>query len=161
MKERRQIAEAIAIRQGTIADVPTILHHRRAMFLDMGHTDEAALDRMEASCEPWLREAMAGDWYKQWLAEVGDRKIVAGAGVVIVPWPSHYFTADTRRAVVLNVYTEPEYRRRGIGRKLMEEIVAWAREEGFDRLYLHASDAGRPLYESLGFVANNEMKLKL
>jgi GNAT superfamily N-acetyltransferase len=161
MKEESQMVETITIRKGNLADIATILHHRRAMFFDMGHTDAAALDRMEASGEPWLHQAIAGGWYKQWLAEDGHGKIVAGAGVVVVPWPSHYFTADTRRAVVLNVYTEPEYRRRGIGRKVMQEVISWARKERFDRLYLHASDAGRPLYESLGFVANNEMKLEL
>jgi hypothetical protein len=35
--------------------------------------------------------------------------------------------------------------------------MRWAADEGFDQLVLHASDAGRPLYVSLGFAATNEM----
>jgi hypothetical protein len=38
-------------------------------------------------------------------------------------------------------------------------IVAWGRESGLGSLYLHASDEGRPLYRSLGFVPTNEMRL--
>ena len=37
-------------------------------------------------------------------------------------------------------------------------MLAWARAERLDRLVLHASDAGRPLYERLGFAATNEMR---
>ena len=43
----------------------------------------------------------------------------------------------------------------------MECIIAWCREQGFATLYLHASDAGRPLYEQLGFEPTNEMRLEL
>ena len=32
-------------------------------------------------------------------------------------------------------------------------------ERGVKRVVLHASDAGRALYERLGFVATNEMRL--
>jgi len=161
MSEAQPVAERIKIRDAGTSDVGVILHHRRAMFLDMGLTDAAALDRMEATGTTWFRESMQSGLYRGWLAENEDGQVVAGAGVVVVPWPSHYFTADTRRAVILNVYTKPAYRRQGIARKLMQEIIEWARRDKFEMLYLHASDHGRPLYESLGFVANNEMKLKL
>jgi hypothetical protein len=40
----------------------------------------------------------------------------------------------------------------------MREVIRWAGKEQLDRLVLHASDAGRPLYERLGFVATNEMR---
>ena len=66
--------------------------------------------------------------------------------------------AAGRHAIVLNVYTEPAWRRRGLGELLMREVLAWARREQLDRLVLHASEAGRPLYERLGFVATNEMR---
>jgi GNAT superfamily N-acetyltransferase len=68
---------------------------------------------------------------------------------------------ECRRATILNVYTDPEYRRRGIARLLMETMIDWCKREGLARVNLHASDAGRHLYESLGFEPSNEMRLKL
>jgi GNAT superfamily N-acetyltransferase len=59
---------------------------------------------------------------------------------------------------VLNVFTEPEWRKRGAARLVMEEILRWAREEKLDRLVLHASDEARSLYEQMGFIATNEMR---
>ena len=49
------------------------------------------------------------------------------------------------------MYTDPEFRRQGIARRLMQTMIDWCRKEGFVRVDLHASDKGRPLYESLGF----------
>lgn len=66
--------------------------------------------------------------------------------------------AEGRHAIVLNVYTEPAWRRRGLAELLMRRVLAWAREERLDRLVLHASQEGRRLYERLGFVATNEMR---
>jgi GNAT superfamily N-acetyltransferase len=58
----------------------------------------------------------------------------------------------------VNVYTEPGSRRRGIARALMQAMMEWATDQGFDRLLLHASDGARPLYRSLGFSPTNEMR---
>ena len=43
----------------------------------------------------------------------------------------------------------------------MEHLLAWCRGEGIEVVELHASDEGRPLYESLGFIQTNEMRLTL
>lgn len=45
------------------------------------------------------------------------------------------------------------WRRRGVGRALMLEVIAAAREAGMNRLHLHAQVPSIPFYESLGFVA--------
>ncbi len=69
--------------------------------------------------------------------------------------------ADGRQGIVLNVFTEPEWRRRGLARLLIEEIIAWARQQRLDTLALHAtSDDGLHLYEELGFVRTSEMELR-
>jgi GNAT superfamily N-acetyltransferase len=68
---------------------------------------------------------------------------------------------ECRRATILNVYTDPEYRRRGVARQLMETMIDWCKREGLARVNLRASDTGRHLYESLGFKPSNEMRLPL
>jgi GNAT superfamily N-acetyltransferase len=65
-----------------------------------------------------------------------------------------------RQAIIQNVYTEPEWRRRGLGTLLMKEIIAWSQKTGIESLVLHASDEGRQLYEKLGFVTTTEMRFK-
>ena len=63
-----------------------------------------------------------------------------------------------RQAIVLNVYTEPAFRRHGLARALMLDLLDWARSSGLDSLVLHATPDGRPLYEALGFAPTNEMR---
>ena len=64
------------------------------------------------------------------------------------------------QALVVNVFTEPRRRRRGLARLLIEQIIAWSRQHGIESLVLHASDDGRILYKQLGFVQTNEMRLE-
>jgi hypothetical protein len=61
------MAEDIGIRQATVDDVPVIVHHRRAMFTDMGHTDPAALGAMDASFAPCVVLALSNGLYRGWL----------------------------------------------------------------------------------------------
>ena len=154
------VASIITIRPGTLADIPAIVHHRRRMCEDMGYSDDAALSAMVVATADYLKKAIREGTFRSWLACEGEQ-VVAGGAVVISPWPAHAYEPECRRATILNIYTEPEYRRRGIARQLMEAIVAWCKEEGFARVTLHASDQGKPLYESLGFELNNEMRLNL
>lgn len=63
--------------------------------------------------------------------------------------------------MILNMYVEKSYRRRGIARALMEKMIDWCRSEGFTQVCLHASNEGRPLYETLGFKPTTELRLDL
>ena len=142
--------------QATLADLPLLLHYRHTMAEEMDGADEAAVNRMLAALEPYLRAAIPEDRWHSWIAEPG------GCGSIeIVQWVPGRLDPTPRRAWLHSLYVEPSFRRRGIGRQLTQTIMAWCRERGFDWIYLHASDQGRPLYESLGFVASSEMRLKL
>jgi len=154
------VASIITIRPATLSDIPTIVHHRRRMCEDMNYSDDDALTAMVHATANYLKTAIPDGSFRSWLACDGD-EIVAGGAVVISRWPAHAYEPICRRATILNVYTEPDYRRRGIARQLMETIIAWCKEEGFARVTLHASQYGRPLYESLGFEQSNEMRLDL
>ena len=153
-------AAPLAIRKASVADIPEILRLRRGMYSDMHYDDAASLDQMAALTSDYLANAIPNGSFRAWLAEDANR-VVAGGAIIISPWPAHPYDLECRRATILNVYTQPDYRRRGIARRLMETMIAWCKQEGFARVTLHASDDGRPLYESLGFEVSNEMRLIL
>ena len=54
--------------------------------------------------------------------------------------------SEGRHAIILNVFTEPEWRRRGVAALLIQHIIDWSREQRLDRLVLHASAEARALY---------------
>ena len=136
-----------------------MLRHRRRMFEDMGFTDPAALDAMLATSTPLVARGLADGSYRGWLAALAGGSVVAGGGIITLTFQSHPRDPRPARAWVVNMYTEPAHRRRGIARRLMETMLAYCRDAGMRSLYLHASDAGRPLYRSLGFAPTNEMRI--
>jgi GNAT superfamily N-acetyltransferase len=150
----------ITIREASPTELAIILHHRRSMFRDMGEGTVEELDRMVVVAKPWLERALADGSYRHWLALDGSGRVAGGGGVLLGPWPANPKDACTERAVILNVYTEPEFRKRGIARQIMVTILAWIKQRGLRAVNLHASKEGRRLYEKMGFEATNEMRLK-
>lgn len=149
------------IRPATADDIPLILRHRRMMWWDMGRRDEKALDLADQAAREYFSEAIPSGMYRGFLAVDEAGQVIGGGGIVISPWPSLLGQRQPRRAMVLNVYVEPNYRRGGVALRLMETMIAWCRENGFVNVALHASEEGRKLYERLGFKPTNEMKLEL
>jgi GNAT superfamily N-acetyltransferase len=152
---------AIDFRTATTDDCAVILHHRRSMFEDMQEGTAEDLDRMIDATAPWLAKALADGSYRGWLAQDPQGRVVAGGGILVSSWPAGPRDPVTRRAVILNVYTETEVRRQGLARRLMLLMIQWLKDQGFSSVVLHASDAGRHLYETLGFRPTNEMRLSL
>ncbi len=150
----------IAVRKATVVDIPEVLRQRRRMYEDMHYPDSDTLTEMMRLSANYLGKAMADGSFHAWLACAGEKPIAGGA-VIVSPWLAHPYDLECRRATILNVYTEREYRRRGIARQLMQTMIGWCKEQGLARVTLHASDDGRHLYESLGFETSNEMRLKL
>ena len=87
---------------------------------------------------------------------VDDGRCVACASmsyIEIMPTFSH---PSGKRAHLMNVYTEKDYRRRGIARQLVNMLIGDARAHGATEISLDATESGRPLYESVGFKASEE-----
>ena len=155
------LPEGFAVRPASTADLDILVAQRRAMFLDMGYRDDAAMAAMSAKFRPWLLERMSSGEYRAWLVCAPDGSIAAGAGLWLMDWPPHMVGRGARRGNILNVYTSDNFRRRGLARGLMEAALLWCRQNGVDTVILHASPDGKRLYESMGFTATNEMRLQL
>lgn len=152
----------ITIREATPDDLEEILFHRRQMFHDMGHHDEAALDQLVSTSREFVKHGLAEGTYRGWFAVTAAAKVVAGVGLWIMPWPARPDDPkQSNRAYLLNVYTAPDFRGQGLSRRLTQKAIEWCRQQGFAMLWLHASNLGRPIYESLGFQPTNEMKVDI
>jgi GNAT superfamily N-acetyltransferase len=160
MSVSREKDRAIRIRQAMPADVDIIVIHRRAMFAEMGEGDEAQREAMAIAARPFIECALEDGSYRGWLVEDKGR-VVAGGGVAMVGFQPTPLDPNQRRAWILNLYTEPSYRRRGLATELLRTMISWCRQQGLRSVALHASTAGRPLYDRLGFRPTNEMRLSL
>jgi GNAT superfamily N-acetyltransferase len=158
------------IRLATRADLDVISDHRARMFSDMGEIPADLFETFRVQSKDTLHRMFERNQYIGWLASSEDEpdKIVAGAGVTlrdVAPHPQpnsagKFEIVSGRQAIIQNVYTEPAWRRHGLGTLLMKEIISWSQKTGIDSLALHASVEGRPLYEKLGFVATTEMRFR-
>jgi GNAT superfamily N-acetyltransferase len=102
--------------------------------------------------------AAAFDTPRDVIARCIDVGVTASAGVeTYVAWGeegpmgavSVTPTGDT--AAISLMATAPEHQRKGVGRALLSQVIADYRRRGVGRFHLGATDAGRPLYDSLGF----------
>jgi GNAT superfamily N-acetyltransferase len=145
------------LRRAAINDIDLLVKHHNAMFREIHRVDGRSIDEdvfksMDEQCRRKIEKHFASGMACSWVIEE-DAAFVASAGITIfesVPVP---FDLNAETAYLHSVYTEPEYRRRGYARRLVMEAMAYCASRGINRIDLAATNAGRPLYESLGFTA--------
>jgi GNAT superfamily N-acetyltransferase len=134
-----------SLRRATPADASTITAQRHQMFADNDLAAEAVYDVMDVAFEPWVRE---------------DETLLAACGIFFMDFPPHHLDPSPVRAYLLNFYTAPEARGRGLATQLLQHAVDECKARNVAVITLHASKFGRPIYEKFGFTQNNEMILK-
>ncbi len=159
-----RIATRFTIRRATSGDLRWLVRHRCEMFRDMGKLRDDAYPQMEALSRAYFAEAVPAGDYVAWLVTPEDRPgvVISGGGMLLRQVPPGIdgrggVRPDGPQGLIMNVYTEPEWRGYGLATMVMETIIAWAKANGVASLILHASEMGRPIYEKLGFAASNEM----
>ena len=121
-----------------------------------GNADMAEVERQSRA---YYQKALRDGTHTACLVFDGDR--FAGAGGIsyyrVMPT---YRNPSGERAYIMNMYTRPEYRRRGIAHRTLDLLVRDARARGIAYITLEATAMGRPLYEKYGFTAmDGEMAL--
>lgn len=111
--------------------------------------DEADMTAVEEQSRLYYQQA--GKEHAALLVYDGDRVIGTG-GVSFYRVMPTCCNPDGRKAYIMNMYTAPDYRRQGIARKTLDVLVEECHRRGVSLITLEATEAGRPLYESYGFV---------
>ena len=85
-----------------------------------------------------------------------EGKVIGCASICYVEVMPTFSHPTGKRAHLMNVYTAKEYRRKGIGQKMMNMLLEDAWDRGTTEISLDATEAGRPLYKKCGFSDSEE-----
>lgn len=152
------------LRRATVCDAAILARHRCEMWLAMDDLSFEGYEEMYAQCVSYFEEATREGSYLGWLATTDTGEVVAGGGFLlrrIAPFPNREkrVCPSEKQAHILNIFTEPGYRRFGLARQLVEIMLSWCEAEGVGSVTLNASGEGKPLYEKLNFLTvDNFMK---
>lgn len=151
------------VRLATVEDLEVLVQLRVAMQSEVSRTTGGSghLPSFEDATRRYFQETLGTGEFLAWLAEA-DGAIVGTSGLVFfrrAPTPRNLLGRD---AYVLNMYTTPEWRGRGVASALLAELIAYVRTTGVCTIRLHAEKGARPIYSRAGFVArDDEMELRL
>ena len=140
----------IAYRKLTEHDLNTFIRMRIAQLREEGAKEE--LDLVPALRDYYDRH-LADGTFVSWLAAV-DGRIVGTSGISFVEKPPWFGCPTGRIGLLSSIYTDPEYRRRGIAKELLRRVVGEARVYGCGVVQITASDMGVLLYSDFGFEKN-------
>ena len=133
------------------------------MWEAIGGRLRAHLARADPVYRRWARREMRARRFFGFLVEAADGRPAGSGALWLVPTQPRpgRLARNDRLPYVMSMYTEPEFRGRGVATRILRAQLRWATAHGYGRISLHASPMGRPVYERLGFVATNEMRREL
>ena len=142
----------------TEKELNTFIHMRINQLREEGAKEE--MDLVPALKEYYTRH-MADGTFVSWLA-IDEENIIGTSGMSFVEKPPYFGCPSGKIGLLSSMFTDPEYRRRGIAKELLSRVIDDAREYGCGTIQITASDMGVKLYTDFGFVHNgNFMQYKL
>lgn len=148
----------IDYRRLTENELDTFINMRINQLREEGAKEE--IDLVPALKDYYTRH-MADGTFVSWLAFDGD-DIIGTSGMSFVEKPPYFGCPSGRIGLLSSMFTNPNYRRKGIAKELLARVVNNARDYGCGTIQITASDMGDKLYTDFGFVHNgNFMQYKL
>ena len=122
-------------------------------------SDDIDMSEVERQSYNYYQKAICDGSHMAYLVFDGSC-IVGTGGVSFFQVMPTYNNPSGYKAYIMNMYTNPMYRRKGIAYKVLDMLVGDIKNRGITSISLEATDMGRMLYEKYGFTKmNNEMEL--
>lgn len=142
---------SIVFEEATKEDISELVRLRIAYMIDdFGQVSDHEKACMEKQLPDYFNRKL-GDELVAFVARDGD-KIVSVAYLHMIEMPANSILLSGLYGEVLNVYTENEYRGKGLCTKLIQNLVEYGKMHSLERIDLSATQDGYPIYKKIGFV---------
>jgi len=147
-------------KKATIVDINELVRTRIIVLRAVNKlSDDVDMSVVEKESYEYYKRALETGEHITYLVYDNGTFIGAG-GVSFYQVMPTYHNPTGKKAYIMNMYTAPEYRRKGIAIHTLDLLVKDAREQGASQITLEATEMGRSLYEKYGFVKmEDEMEL--
>lgn len=148
------------MKKTTILDVETLIAYR-ILFLKEAQsipTRELELNLSE-SLRKYFTKSIEDNSFISWIAEY-EGKEIGFSGMVIREQPGNFDIPNGKTGYILNMYTLNAYRNNGIGSLLVQKLIEEAKQRRLDRIELHATNDGEPIYRRFGFTEPHDKVLE-
>ena len=154
--------EKISYRRANINDIETLVEYRVRFLNELNnHPEDDETKILRKTLRKYFSKTIPSNEFIAWLAEYNGR-VIATSGMVVWELPARYGGLESGRAgYILNMYTIPEARKRGICTRLLNELIKEAKALGLKYLHLHASKDGISIYIKAGFTEPDQTELRL
>ena len=144
----------------TIEDLDVLTKSRIEVLRAANKLDESVdMSLVEKESRAYYQKALADGSHVAVLVYDGERFVGAGGVSFYTVMPTYHNTSG-KKAYIMNMYTKPEYRRKGIAYKTLDILVDACKKRNITHITLEATEMGRALYKKYGFVAmQDEMQL--
>ena len=148
---RKADVQGIQFRKATTEDIDLLVRTRiEVLRAANGLADSTDMSEVERQSREYYQEALADETHTALLAFDHDQFVGAG-GISYYRVMPTYHNPTGRKGYIMNMYTRPAYRRKGIAFHTLDLLVQDARDKGIAAVSLEATAAGRPMYEKYGF----------
>ena len=146
---------SIVFEQASSADIDELIRMRIAyMADDRGTVSDSEREAMKRQLPDYFARKLGTELIA--FAAKDQSRIVSTAFLHIIEMPANSVLPNGLYGVVLNVYTEPDYRGRGLCTGLLKELIAYGKERGLGRIDLQATPEGAPIYRKAGFIEKDK-----
>ena len=152
--------ERFEYKKATMKDVDELVRTRIIVLRAANKlSDDVDMSLVEKESYAYYRHALKTGEHIAYLV-YDNGKFIGAGGVSFYQVMPTYHNPTGKNAYIMNMYTNPEYRRQGIAYHTLDLLIKDARKQGISQIALEATDMGRPLYERYGFIKmEDEMEL--
>ncbi len=141
----------ITLKKLTISDIETIVEYRIIFLKEAQGFPSKELElSLRKSLRQYFTKSLENNSFISWIAEY-ENKSVGFSGMVIREQPGNFEIPKGKTGYILNMFTLKEFRNNGIGSLLFQKIIDEANQLNLDRIELHATQDGEPIYRRSGF----------
>lgn len=149
-------------KKATIEDIDFLTKTRICVLRAANQlSDEVDMSEVERQSYAYYKKALTEGSHVAYLV-FENKKFIGSGGISFYSVMPTYHNKTGQKAYIMNMYTHPDYRRRGIGIRTLDLLVKEALNRGVTSITLEATAMGQPLYEKYGFIKmNHEMELPM
>ena len=143
----------VSVRKASLSELDLLMEWRMRVLAEVfSDSERPDWESIRKNNERYYKEHLGDDTHTACFAADEENGTIIGCGGICyqqeMPSPDNLSGTN---GYLMNIYTIPELRGAGIGRRIVEFLIGDARTRKTEKIYLESSAEARHMYKEIGF----------